>query len=303
MDRMAFDTWDTFFNILLLFFWFRLWSRDDRSLFFNPFLAGITRVTDSVFHFLRPAFLGLPARGVAVIAILLLLALRAFAAPRAPAGWLLRIGFELREPHTSQLISFLAFTLLSFAIFLFKLCGLSLLFLRPDSGTDGQRTTSAFHALTQPFTSIPFYLRPPALFVFGIAIGVAVNMAGQPANSPTDAALSAFGSLSPAGISPALIVRCAVSAVAGWVDVLALLVQLMIGLIIGSWVALFTGAPAVAGFCREWTDFLLGPMRRYPLQVGSLDLTPIIFIVLLNVLHNFANGFLFGCYQRLVIPA
>ena len=53
-------------------------------------------------------------------------------------------------------------------------------------------------------------------------------------------------------------------------------------------------------FCRTWIDFLMGPLRRYPLRIGMLDLTPIIMIFALDFLHRFMMGILARSYLKLV---
>ncbi len=70
-------------------------------------------------------------------------------------------------------------------------------------------------------------------------------------------------------------------------------------LIIGSWVAMFTGAHGLMMFCRNWTDTLMGPLRRYPLRIGPLDLTPIVMIFLLEFIHGFLMGILLKSYTKL----
>lgn len=278
VHRMQYGTWDTLFNILVLLFWFGLWTPDDiRRLYFNPFLAPLARASGSAIQFLRPVFFGLSARWIAATAIVFLLLLRGLAAPAQPEAWIIRFGFIERQPAASSIPASLAFSLISFAIFIFKLWGLSLIFARGRQMV-ADHASQTLHELAQPFTGLRPELRPITLLGFGIVIATLLNLAGAPSDSP----LAAFTQSGTAG--PALILRYAISSLAAWVDLLLLLRSMLLVLIIGSWIAMFTGAQGIGAFCREWTDLLLGPLRRYPIRVGMLDLTPLVFLLAIQYL-------------------
>jgi uncharacterized protein YggT (Ycf19 family) len=51
--------------------------------------------------------------------------------------------------------------------------------------------------------------------------------------------------------------------------------------------------------CREWTDTLLGPLRRYPLRIGMIDLSPLIYIVVLGLVQGFLHAILLSSYVRI----
>ncbi len=294
---MAFAMWDTFFNLFLLAFWFHLWTGSDFRLSYNPYLGTFRRLTNAVIAFLKPAFVVLSERAVALVAILMLLTLRAFAAPHTDSGWILHVGFEWRQPQEGDMGSFLIFTLLSFAVFLFRLWSFAIVFLRTDAHDAQQQPTSALHALCEPFVRIPYLWRPPALLAFGMILVAALSLSGPPTHlSPYTQGLVVLPSPS---ASPTFIVGCLISAMRGWVEVLSLLVQMMLIFIIGSWVGLLTGTPAVSLACREWTDTLLGPLRRYPLRIGMIDLSPLIYIVVLGLVQGFLHAILLSSYVRI----
>jgi uncharacterized protein YggT (Ycf19 family) len=283
---MQFNSWDTLFNILLLIFWFRIWERDDRSTTINPYIASLHRLSDAVVNFLRPVFFVLSPRMIAAVSLVFLIALRAFAAPREEGAWELILGFSnvVRQPTGDSVNSFLLFSLLSFALFLFKLWGLSLIFVRADSGAQSENTTAALFQLARPFSDLRYEWRPGVLFVFGCLLVAAMDLVGGIEG----------------GSAPYQPLRCAVLALACWVSILSVVIQIIFLLIIGSWVSLFTSAQNIMFFCKDWMDFFLGPMKNYPLRIGMLDLTPLAFMFLLFIVEGLLMGILFNSYGRLL---
>lgn len=299
---MVFSTWDTLFNLLLLVFWVRVWAHDEREAVFNPYLAAANRLTAGVIHFLRPAFFMMPERLVALIAMLLIFALRAFVAPRAESGWIVHLGFEWRQAHEAGLTTFLAFTLLSFAIFIFKVWGVSLLFLREESRVGLPHTYATLQAISRPFVNVPYALRPAILLVCGIALAVVLNLVGYPTQLNPFRLGDLAGHITP-GLNAALFWRALISALSGWVEVFSAMIQTLVVLILGSWIAMFTGAPGIGHACREWTDLLMGPMRRYPVRIGMFDLSPVVYIFILGAIQTLLQGILLQSYIRLLTPA
>lgn len=297
---MDFSTWDACFNVLLLIFWMRIWSRDPREEVFNPYLASTGRFSSSILSFLRPAFLMLPDRIVAVIGMVLIFALRAFAAPRTHEGWVLRLGFEARQAYEGSLTPFLAFTVLSFAIFLFKIWSVSLIYLREDANASvTSHTHSALYAACRPFMAIPYPMRPLFLLAFGITIAIAMNLTGYPSEKSPQFAGQMLAPATPVLASP-LLWQCFVSAIGGWVSVLATLEVAVFYLIIASLAGLLLGSHGISHTSREWTDMLIGPLRRFPMQIGMLDLTPLVFIFAVRFIHTILQAFLLGHYLRIV---
>ena len=295
---MQFGSWDTVFNILMLVFWVHAWMPESNQILFNPYLASVRRLASAIAGFLRPAFFGLSERGVAAIAFVLLLVLRAFAAPREHNAWVLRFGFEWRQPDIAGAADYVLYSALSFAIFIFMLWGVTLIFVRGRADTDSRHTTATLHNLAQPFTRLPYEWRPGILLVFGVAIGLLLNFSGQPTNlSPFHGLNAAF--TTEQVFSARLILQCAISALSAWVEILAILVQAMIVLIIGSWVAMFTGSQTIMFFCREWLDLIMGPMRNYPIRIGMIDLSPIVMFFILRFAYGILNGILQNSYVRL----
>ncbi len=283
---MQFNSWDTLFNILLLIFWFRIWATEDRASLFNPYIASLHRLSDAIVKFLKPVFFILSPRMIAAVSLVFLVALRAFAAPREDMGWHIVLGFAnvIRQPVTQSVNAYLLFSVLSFAMFLFKLWGLSLIFVRSDASSRSDNTTAALYQLARPFSDLRYEWRPGVLFIFGCVLIAALDLLGGVKGDST--------------ASHAL--QCTILALACWVSILSVVIQIVFLLIIGSWVSLFTNAQNIMLFCRDWMDFFLGPMRRYPLRIGMLDLTPLAFMFLLFIVEGLLMGILFNSYNRLL---
>ena len=283
---MQFGPWDTLFNVGLFILWFRIWCVEERTQFFNPYLAPLDRASRSVIDFLRPVFFGAPPRLIALFSLVLLLALRAAALlPRAPGE--LRLGFEVAAPDTGSIVSSLVFSLLSFSLFLFKLWGFSLLYDRARNVSALDRTIGTLHSLARPFSDLRIVWRPLALLGFGVGIGLLVNVAGV-----TDRAWQGL----PASV---MLARLVISSLAAWVSILMLLRSFVVALIIGSLVSMFAGAPAIMQVCREWVDTLMGPLRRYPIRIGMFDLTPLVFIFVVGFIYAVLMMMLLGSYSTL----
>ena len=280
---MQFGMWDSVFNMLVLILWFRIWTRDgDRNVAFNPYLVPLDRMSGTLLGFLRPAFFGLPSQVLSLIVVGFLLAFRGLAVPDKMM-WHISMGFE-RQAAVSGVWPGIAFSFLSFGVFLFKIWGVAVIYVR-GRGVPSERGDAALCYLSRPLTFLAVELRPIVLLVMGILLAGAVDAAGQPAIQPTTPGVLAtidWQSIAP-GV---LVLKLALIALAGWVQVLNFLSAAMIVLIIGSWIAMFASSQEFVMLCREWTDFLLGPLRNRPLRVGMLDLTPLIFFFLVGIIYT-----------------
>ena len=302
---MQFTTWDTLINIIILLFWHRVWATDVRTAALNPHLASLQRFSNAILGFLKPAFFVLSERMIAVMAVIFLLLLRAFAAPREAFdstshydGWRIYMGFEVHLPGADSTNTFFMFSVCSFVLFLFKLWGLSLIYVRRDTYVHAQNTTDTFYQLSRPFSSVRYEWRPGILFVIGILLVFLLHFIGPTLlfhSQGKQGLLHNHGT-----IDTILVLRCAVTALATWIDALSVLIQLIIVFIIGSWVGMFTGNQGVMFFCREWMDFLMGPLRKYPMRIGPVDLSPLVFIIGISISQSFLLSILWQTYSRLL---
>lgn len=257
----------------------------------NPYISGVASFTQPVLDLFRALFGGLRPIGAAAVAWLVLIVFRGLALPSlnpaaARQAWSLRLGFERITPavcaHGGVLL-FIVFSFISFGIFLFQVWGFALMFLgRYKPGRPAENTREFLYAVARPFSDVRAQYRPWLLLGYGVLIIALMNLAA-----------AGWG----AGAFPGtlhgamrLVWRYAVAAAAGAVDLLLVLRTLLIFLIIGSWIVIFTGAQGLMVMCREWLGLLLGPFRRYPIRLGPIDLTPIIAFFVLGIVHWLVNG-------------
>ena len=292
---MYFSTWDLLLNVALLLFWFRIWLSDDRNVYFNPHLSSLWRFSEQLIVFLRAIFFRMPSRWIAVAMFLFLLIFRGLtfyglAMRNSNATWLLRLGFEESHlyPGNAGVLAFLAFSLLSFAIFLFTFWGVALLYA-------GRRNAAFNHAADTLYNvSLPFSLaktqfRPAILLVLGILLGLLLNF-------DITAASSSFLADS---MTASNLAKCALSSLLGLVKVLSVVQLFMVVLIIGSWVSMFATSQELMFFSKDWIDLLLGPLRRFPLRIGPLDLTPIVFYFAIGFVAQILTAILSHSYADL----
>jgi uncharacterized protein YggT (Ycf19 family) len=263
---------DTPLNILLLCFWQAIWSRPDRSAYFNRYLRPVVLIADAVLLPLQGLLRFVPGRVLAAVLFLLLLAGRAALLTLA-ARWDLGIGLLGSSARHEGAEAALIASLLSFALFLFMFWCLALLYAAPPGRTGGDSRFETLHRLARPFTSLPTWLRPPALIALGMLLACAVLLRANefPAFASAGAARGAAW--------------CLLVSLSGWVASLGVLESALVLLIIGSWVAMFAGSQPIFVFCHEWLDFLLGPLRAFPLRLGPLDLTPLLFMFALGAVR------------------
>lgn len=275
---MPFGSWDTVVNAVVLILWMRIWTSEDRSFIFNPYVAPLARVSDGVLGFLRPVLGWLPSRAAAAAIVAFLLVFRGFTVPLLSPG-ILRIGFEIASPGAG-IAHCVVFSLLSFSIFLFSVWGICLLYLRPAaSRAHLSNTHDTMRFIGRPFTDLPLAARPVALLAFGMLIGWLVDIAGKPIPG---LGLPVANSVSGQPWAKAAL-GLALSALERTAELLGTISSLVVVLIIGSLVAMFANSRVIHFFCRDWLDFLLGPARRWQIHIGMFDLAPLIFLFVLGL--------------------
>lgn len=285
---MEINTFNIVVNLLALAFWFRVWMVGDSRLFFNPYLRRISLFTE---HAMSP-LLGLsrwvPTRYIALFFVLVILAVRGIAVAQLGPWWL-GFGFE-KQVCRAAIGDCLTFSLISFGIFLFQVWGLSLLFVRGRHGSF-EHAPDFVQRLAAPFSDMKAEARPLVLAVYGIVLGLGLNIAG----------IAFTGSIYPwqAASFPSLLLKLFISALAAWLSLLPFAVGALFVLIIGSWIALFADKPSWAAFFQDWIDLFLGPLRKYPIRLGMLDLTPLIMIFAVQMIYPFFMNILERSYMRL----
>jgi len=294
---MQFTFWDNLFNVFLLILWFRIWTDDDGSLQFNSTIAPLGRLSNTVVEFVRPVFFGLSPRLVAGACIIFVVVFRAvlfhgMSAGRAVA-WSLNFGFEAHASLGQTFQVNLLFSAMSFALFLFKVWGFSLIYVH-GSVSPSHRSAAALYQLSRPFSELRAELRPAVFLGYGVLVALALRMG--PAHMFSVAGTQASAD------SPAMatFLQMCISAITEWAGLLVLIRFLVIVCIVGSWASMFGGARGLGVLCHEWLGFLMGPLRKYPIRIGMFDLTPLIFLIALPIVHALLIGILGASLQRLL---
>lgn len=287
----------TLFNAFLFLFWFRIWVEDSRDTFFNRYLAPIAQISDKMTNFLRPVFFGASQRTIALTSFAFLVVLRGMAIP-TDSNWFILIGFE-RGVDSSTLLGCILFSLLSFLVFAFKIYCISVIYTR-SYRTSGNHATAAMLNISQPFTSIKPEFRPAILLAIGMTLVALVDIFGSTdftayfSGYSTDCVLDWSNDPIPLNI-----IKITLITLAGWVQVLGILARTVFFLVVISWVASFTHSTPLRNLAKDWISFLLGPLNKRPIIVGSFDLTPIAFSFVVMFIHSFLLAILANSLDKL----
>ena len=281
------------FNILLLLFWVRLWSAPDREFYFNPFLSGTVRMTDSALAFLRPV-LNLPDRGAALLVILFVVAFKTVVLGRLNVPWTLSFGIDFlfapaaTATATPWKMQFL-YSMFHFASFLFKFWCVCLIvkFITPSQHPT--RASEALDFFARPFSFLPLLLQPVVLAVLHVALAFAVTRTGvlnmtNPLTQETKLiAVSPFLS----GPLFAQLLKTGWLAALSMADGFALLIRALFVLIIGNLAAAVFQVQSLLIICNEGVELLMGRFARNRAMAGmGLDFTPLIFFFVVDMVYR-----------------
>ncbi|NQT91299.1 MAG: YggT family protein [Lentisphaerae bacterium] len=294
---MQFTFWDNLFNVFLLVLWFRIWTDNDRSLQFNSTIASLGRLSNIVVDFVKPVMFGLPPRLVAGVCILFLVLFRAVLFHGMSGGsgmaWALPFGFEGHVSTGTTFRGVLLFSTLSFAIFLFKVWGFSLIYVH-GRVEPSNHSANALYQVSRPFSAIPMKLRPAVYLGYGVLIALALRMGAAHTVG------LAGTQVSPGSPVMAAFLQMCISVLAEWAGLLVLVRFLVIVCIVGSWAAMFGSSGGLGALCHGWLGFLMGPLRRFPIRIGMFDLTPLIFLIALPIVHRLLIDILKASLQQLL---
>ena len=298
---MEFSTLDTLFNLALLLFWFRIWTpTDDQEVSLNPYVAPMGGLADSLIRALRPIGFGAPPPAIAAVALLILIVFRGLAVPCESLPWVLSMGLQLSQADAGGIAAPVVFSFLSFAVFLFKLWTLSVLLTGPGHPAGGSLAQGAVYFVARPFSDLWAALRPLLLLVLGMDVAFLLGSYGKPVSGLPISHLGAVSipdwRVAPLPLLPVKLGFCALS---GGVDVLAIFVQILVWLIMLSWLCQLMAMQEALVRCREWIDLFLGRMRRLKFHVGIVDLTPVVAVVLLLLTQVLLQGILISGYVAL----
>ena len=292
------------FNILLLLFWIRLWAAPDKEFYFNPFLSGTVRLTDSVLAFLRPV-LNFPEQGAALLLILFTVAFKTLLMARLNVVWALTFGTDFRftpSAAENQWGPLLLFSVLHFASFLFKFWSVYLLVKLITPPQRVNRATEALDFFARPFSRLPFLAQPVALIALHMALALAVSRTGQLSTVNPLSQETKIIADSPFLSGPILfqLLKTGWLAALSMADGLALLIRALFVLIIGNLGAAVFQAQGPLIICNEGVELLLGRFacNRTAASAG-IDFTPLIFFFVVDMIYR---GICLGLANLISLP-
>lgn len=277
------------FNVIFLLFWLRLWSAPDKEFYFNPFLSGTIKLTDSVIAFLRPV-LYMPEQAAALVILLFLTLFKTLLFVRLNFAWNITLGtyFLFAPARAENLPHLLLFSVLHIAAFLLRLWTVYLLvrLITPPFRTT--RATEALAFFARPFSRISPFAQPFVLIGLHAALAFAVSRTGvlhifsQVTEAPKTAMTSPFLE----GPYYAQLLRVGWLAALSLADGLALLVRMLFAFIIGNLGAALFQARGATLICSEGVELLLGRFARHGVGGMGFDFTPLIFFFVVDLLYN-----------------
>jgi len=290
------------FNFLLLLFWIRLWSAPDREFYFNPFLSGTVKLTDSVLSFLRPV-LYLPEQAAAFVVILFFILFKTILFFRLNMALPILIGtyFQFAPPMAAgpKIASLLLFNVLNTAVFFLRLWSAYLLvrLITPPFRTT--RATEALAFFARPISKLPFLAQPVILFGLHIVIAFVLSRTGLFVFLDQTTEATNAGAVSPFTEGPvyAQLLKTVWLAALSFADGLMFLTRALFVLILTSLGAAILQAHGLQIIGSEGVELLLGRFARRGGNGMGFDFTPLIFFFVIDLMYGSICRILFELIQ------
>ena len=275
-----------FTNLFFLMLWMRLWKLEDHEFYFNPLLSAPARMTDKMAEFLRPVLPGLPPRAIMAVTLLFLIIFRGVMLCSAGSNWLIVIGSNYaREFPVGDWIGCILFSLTDFMVFLLRLWGLGLLVALMTPVPRRDRVTEAFRCFSLPFSLLRRFTMIPVFLLLNVLLVLHLQQTGRP-----------FTGVLPSGVTALSItlnwqepIRAALGL--SWLtglaaaDIFLTAYGAVMAVVFTSLLALLTQNRALHVLSAEALHFLLGGFSRRPLMVWVIDLTPLAYFFMMNMIY------------------
>lgn len=275
-----------FTNLFFLMLWMRLWKLEDHEFYFNPLLSAPARMTDKMAEFLRPVLPGLPPRAIMAVTLLFLIIFRGVMLCSAGSNWLIIIGSNYaREFPVGDWIGCILFSLTDFMVFLLRLWGLALLVALMTPVPRRDRVTEAFRCFALPFSLLRRFTMIPVFLLLNVLLALHLQQTGRP-----------FTGVLPNGVTALSItlnwqepIRAAIGL--SWLtglaaaDIFLTAYGAVMAVVFTSLLALLTQNRALHVLSAEALHLLLGGFSRRPLMVWVIDLTPLAYFFMMNMIY------------------
>lgn len=282
-------------NLFFLLLWIRLWRLSEHEFYFNPLLSAPTRLTDRLVEFLRPVLAGFPPRAIVAVTLLFLLAFRGILLGSLGRDWVIAVGSAYaRAFPTGSHIGCILFSITEFIVFLIRLWGLAFLVALMTPVTRHDRVTEAFRCFTLPFSLLPRLSMAPAILLLNALLVLHLQHTGRPFAGQISSGLPALAVT--LDWQAPLRTLLGLSWLTGLAvaDIFLAAYGAMMAVVVASLLALVTQNRGLQMLANEVVRFLLGGFSRRPLMIGMIDLTPLAYFFVMNILHVFSTNLLRG---------
>lgn len=278
-------------DLLLLLFWVRLWTVAEGDFHFNPLLSGPMRLVDSATTFLRPVLPFMPERAVSLLILVFGLIFRGVLLLRLEFPWSLNLGAAFAfTPKNDGLSGALLFSLLDFLFFIARFWSLYLLIQLLTPVLRRDRAAQALHYAAQPFSLMRRWPQMCVLIAINFGLVNAICAHGQFAmlSLPPNLTLPRLAF----DLGPGLVelLRLGWLTAASVTDGLLAMRTCLLAFVFGGLAAALVQNHGLRQICQEAMNVLMGRFSRRPLLVGIFDLTPILFFVVINIVHSFLSS-------------
>lgn len=278
-------------DILLLLFWVRLWTNPENEFHFNPFLSGPLRLVDGTTSFLRPILPFLPERLICLLILMFGLAFRAVLFFRLGFPWSLTLGAVFAFTPTAEgLPGALVFSLLDFLFFIARFWSLFLLIQILTPVRRRERAAQALFYAAQPFSLLRRWAQLIVLVAVHLFLVHEADSYGQFILPPLPTNLAIPPLSFNFGAEAAELLRLGWLTAASVADGLLAMRTCLLASVFGGLAAALVQNQGLRQVTQEAMDVLMGRFGRRPLQVGLFDLTPILFFVVINLIHGFLSS-------------
>lgn len=266
------------FNIILVFLFVKLCSKNESEFFFNPFVGLVSTRINKLLDFLKPVLAMPEQMAILVIATFLFLFKTLLFSRLSPViaisfGELITCTPTAVMPERASL---LAFSLLNTITFVFKFWSFYFLTSLIAVPLRKTRASEAFSYYAMPFSRVPLLFQPFVLLLLHTVLAYICSSVGTLTYLVPGADAPGVIALTSAPFAIRMI-KTIWLGMLSFSDAIMIMIQVLFVGIIGSMVATALRKKEMMTLCSETTELILGRFSRGSAARGGLDFTPIIF--------------------------
>lgn len=266
------------FNIILVFLFVKLYSKNESEFFFNPFVGFVTTRINKLLDFLKPVLAMPEQMAILVIATFLFLFKTLLFSRLSPVisisfGELITCTPMVELPARASLLVFSLLNTITFVFRFWSFYFLTLLIAAPLRKT---RASEALSYYAMPFSLLPLLFQPFVLLLLHTALAYICTSVGTLTylQLGRDAPGVIVLTTTPFAIRA---VKTIWLGMLSFSDAIMIMIQLLFISIIGSMIATAMRKKELLTLCSESTELILGRFSRNGAGRSGLDFTPIIF--------------------------